>query len=300
VAAPAAAGAALLAISRGEEVDYDQLSQQAGDDLTLLEGIGPKIQDLLYQNGIHTYSELAESDVERLRAILLAGGGAFRMADPTTWPQQARLAAAKDWTRLQALNERLKGGVKRPVAKPAPQPDDLTILEGVGPKIQELLYQNGIHTYAELSVCDVEQLKAILDGGGPAFRMADPTTWPQQARLAAAHDWTRLQTLNERLRGGVKRPAEPPREDDLTIIEGIGPKVADCLKEHGIHTFAQLARTDVDRLHAILGDAGPAFKLAAPAVDCWPKQARLAADGAWDELHALRDALKAGRADDAG
>jgi hypothetical protein len=67
------------------------------------------------------------------------------------------------------------------------------------------------------------------------------------------------------------------------------------LKEHGIRTFAQLARTDVDRLQAILTEAGPAFKLAARAVESWPEQARLADDGAWDRLHALKDAPKAGR-----
>jgi predicted flap endonuclease-1-like 5' DNA nuclease len=295
--APAAAGAALVAMSRGEQVDLDQISQEAGDDLTMIEGIGPKIQELLYQNGIHSYADLADCDVELLRAILTGGGAAFRMADPSSWPRQARLAAAKDWVRLQALKEELTGGVKRPAPEQAPPPDDLTMIEGVGPKIQELLNQNGIHTYAELADCDVERLRTLLAGGGAAFRMADPSSWPRQARLAAAHDWVRLQTLNEQLTGGVRRPAEPAPEDDLTMIEGIGPKIAASLKAHGIRTFAQLAHTDVERLQAILAEGGPAFKLAAPAVESWPEQARLAADGAWDQLHALKDTLKAGRGD---
>jgi predicted flap endonuclease-1-like 5' DNA nuclease len=299
--APAAAGVALVAMSRGEPVDLEDLKQGAGDDLTMIEGVGPKIQELLYQNGIHTYSELADCDVERLRSILAGGGTAFRLADPSNWPRQARLAAAHDWVRLQVLKQQLTGGVRRAVPeKPAPeqppQPDDLTMIEGVGPKIQELLYQNGIHTYAELADCDVERLQAILAGGGAAFRMADPSSWPRQARLAGARDWVRLQTLKQQLSGGVRRPAEPPPEDDLTLIEGIGPKISASLKEHGIRTFAQLARTDAARLQEILAEGGPAFKLAAPAVESWPEQARLAADGAWDELHALRDMLNAGRA----
>jgi predicted flap endonuclease-1-like 5' DNA nuclease len=175
--------------------------------------------------------------------------------------------------------------------------DDLTMIEGIGPKIQELLYQNGIHTYAELADCDVELLRAILAGGGAAFRMADPSSWPRQARLVVAHDWVRLAALKQQLTGGVRRPAEPAPEDDLTMIEGIGPKISASLKEHGIRTFAQLARTDVGRLQVILAEAGPAFKLAAPAVESWPEQARLAADGAWDQLHALKDTLRAGRGD---
>ncbi len=311
VAAPAAAGAALVAMSRGEKVDLNQLSQEAatgagttGDDLTLIEGIGPRIQELLYQNDIRTYAQLAGCDVERLRGILLAAGPSFRMADPASWPRQARLAAAHDWVRLQTLKQQLTAGVRRPAPEKAPAapqsagplpPDDLTILEGIGPKIQELLYQNEILTFAELATCDVARLRAILLAGGPTFRMADPTSWPRQARLAAAHDWPRLQALNEQLAGGVRRPPRPSREDDLTIIEGIGPQICDHLQRHGIRTFAQLARTDVPRLQEILAEDGPAFKLAAPAVASWPQQARLAADGAWDEFHALKDTLKAGR-----
>jgi predicted flap endonuclease-1-like 5' DNA nuclease len=298
--APAAAGVALVAMARGEPVDFELLNQASGDDLTMIEGIGPKIQELLYQNGIRTYSELADSDVEGLRAMLVGGGAAFRLADPVNWPRQARLAAAHDWVRLQALKQQLTGGVRRPqpakgTPEQAPPPDDLTMIEGVGPKIQELLYQNGIHTYSELGDCNVERLRAILTAGGTAFRLADPSSWPRQARLAAEHDWVRLQTLKEELAGGVRRPQEPVPEDDLTLIEGIGPSISTSLKEHGIRTFAQLARTDAERLRAILDEGGPAFRLAAPAVESWPEQARLAADGAWDQFHALKDTLKAGR-----
>ncbi len=125
--------------------------------------------------------------------------------------------------------------------------------------------------------------------------MADPTSWPRQARLAAAHDWVRLQNLKEQLSGGVRRPQPPVPEDDLTVIEGIGPKISASLKEHGIRTFVQLSRAEPDRLLEILAEAGPNFKLAAPAVVSWPAQAQLAAKGDWDQLHAFKESLIAGR-----
>jgi len=293
--APAAAGVGLLALSRGESVDLQELSQEAGDDLTIIEGIGPRIQALLYQNGIHTYSQLAESEVEQLQAILVAGGASFRLAEPSSWPRQAKLAAASDWVRLQALKEKLTGGVRRPEVTVVQ--DDLTIIEGIGPKIQELLYQNGIRSYSQLAESEVEQLQAILVAGGAAFRMSDPSSWPRQAKLAAARDWVRLQSLKEQLTGGVRHPGEPAPEDDLTVIEGIGPKISASLKEHGIRTFTQLAHTDSQRLQEILAEAGPAFKLASSAVDSWPEQALLAAKGDWEQLHTLKDSLKAGRGD---
>jgi predicted flap endonuclease-1-like 5' DNA nuclease len=62
------------------------------DDLTTISGIGPKVANLLREQGIKTFSQLAATTNERLREILLSAN--FRLADPATWPDQARLAAA--------------------------------------------------------------------------------------------------------------------------------------------------------------------------------------------------------------
>jgi len=87
--------------------------------------------------------------------------------------------------------------------------------------------------------------------------------------------------------------AVPPEPEDLKVLEGIGPKIAQLLKDDGILTFAQLADTSVERLEAILHAAGPNFRLADPAT--WPEQARLAADGKWDALRVLQDRLIGGQ-----
>jgi predicted flap endonuclease-1-like 5' DNA nuclease len=78
------------------------------DDLTLIEGIGPKIAGILKEAGIETFAQLAISDVEALRALLLQAN--LRVNDPTTWPEQARLAAAGDWDGFEKLTSQLKGG----------------------------------------------------------------------------------------------------------------------------------------------------------------------------------------------
>jgi hypothetical protein len=82
------------------------------DNLKRIEGIGPKIAQLLQHNGIQTFAQLADTRVDRLLAILQAGGPNFGLADPTTWPEQAKLAADGAWDQLQALQERLIGGRK--------------------------------------------------------------------------------------------------------------------------------------------------------------------------------------------
>ena len=82
------------------------------------------------------------------------------------------------------------------------------------------------------------------------------------------------------------------KRDDLTLIEGIGPKIAGLLRNVGIHTFRQLSETNSERLQQILDDGGPNFKRANPGT--WPEQARLAADGLMNELKALQDSLTGG------
>jgi len=81
-------------------------------DLTKIEGIGPKIAGLLAVNGIGSFSRLAKSRLEDLQRILKAGGPHFRLADPATWAEQAKLAAVSDWAGLRDLQGQLSRGRK--------------------------------------------------------------------------------------------------------------------------------------------------------------------------------------------
>jgi len=75
--------------------------------------------------------------------------------------------------------------------------------------------------------------------------------------------------------------------DDLKKVEGIGPKIAEHFNNAGISTFEELANSEVSRLQEILTAAGPRYKMHNPG--SWPKQARMAADGKWDELKEWQD-----------
>ncbi len=81
-----------------------------GDDLKLIEGIGPKVAEVLNTAGIHTFADMAATSGERLKEILDAAEGNFNAQDTTTWPQQAQLAAEGKMDDLKALQEKLKGG----------------------------------------------------------------------------------------------------------------------------------------------------------------------------------------------
>ena len=83
--------------------------------------------------------------------------------------------------------------------------NDLTIVEGIGPKINELFNSAGIKTFVQLAAATVPQMRKILDDGGSRFRIANPSTWAQQAALAAENKWDELKKLQDKLSAGVKK-----------------------------------------------------------------------------------------------
>ncbi len=222
----------LLLLKRGQKLDIAS-AKAAGiivkdeNDLTVIEGIGPKIAELLKANGVNNLKELSEVDTGKIQGILNKGGSQFQMANPGTWPDQATLACNNRWPALKSLQNVLDGGVypdssaKSNASKGsglAPKLDlasakaagiavtkegDFTAIEGIGPKISELIYADGIKTFKELSEVSPSRLQTILDNAGPQYKMANPGTWPDQAHLASHNRWPALKALQDILDGGV-------------------------------------------------------------------------------------------------
>jgi predicted flap endonuclease-1-like 5' DNA nuclease len=91
--------------------------------------------------------------------------------------------------------------------------------------------------------------------------------------------------------------AQPPapatkRLDNLTIIEGIGPKISAALVAAGVDTFAKLAAMQPSEIEGIVRAAG--VRMVGKA-ETWAHQAGLAAEGKFDELKAYQESLTAGR-----
>jgi len=82
------------------------------------------------------------------------------------------------------------------------------------------------------------------------------------------------------------------KQDKLTVVEGIGPKIAEHLTNGGIDTWQKLADASVERLKEILTAAGPRYQMHNPTT--WPQQAQLCVEGKWDELNELQDRLDGG------
>lgn len=87
-------------------------------------------------------------------------------------------------------------------AKPSAKGDDLKKIEGIGPKIEELLHNADIKSFADLAAADVSTLKEILNNAGSRYQMHDPSSWPMQSDMAAKGEWDKLKEWQDNAKGG--------------------------------------------------------------------------------------------------
>ncbi len=110
----------------------------------------------------------------------------------------AKAAPAK---KAEAKTEAVKEEKKAP-AKKAKAGDDLTKIEGIGPKASEALVNAGVDTFAKLAAKSADETKEILVDASSTLSHLDPTTWAEQAQLAADGKWDELQKWQDELNGG--------------------------------------------------------------------------------------------------
>ena len=89
----------------------------------------------------------------------------------------------------------------------------------------------------------------------------------------------------------VEAPKAEAKPDDLTKVEGIGPKIAETLVAAGVATFADLSTKKAEEISTIIAEVKGSH-----TPDTWPEQAKMAADGKWDELKAWQDEMDGGKA----
>ncbi len=108
-AAPVVSAAALASAAAG--FAFSKLKSANGyDNFELIEGIGPKINEVMHNAGVHTFAALGAMDIPAIAKILDAAGSNFKLANPETWPQQAALCASGHWEKLKAWQDELVVG----------------------------------------------------------------------------------------------------------------------------------------------------------------------------------------------
>jgi small subunit ribosomal protein S2 len=137
--------------------------------------------------------------------------------------------------------------------------------------------------------------KAEKQEAAPKEKVADA---PKKAKAATkeeapkAKEVEKVEKVAEVKEEAPKKPASSAKADDLTKIEGIGPKAAEAIVNAGIETYAKLADAKADKIKEIITEASSRMAHLDPT--SWPKQAKMAADGKWDELKEWQDNTKGG------
>lgn len=162
------------------------------DDLKLINGVGPFIEKKLNNLGIYTFEQISQFDDDLSNKVTDAIEFFPGRIQRDDWVGQAKTL----------LGKKNNGTLLQATARKIPKADDLKVVEGIGPKIEGLLKSDGIKTWNDLASASIERLQGILNAAGSRYQMHNPTTWPQQAGLAAQGKWDELDKLQDELDGG--------------------------------------------------------------------------------------------------
>ncbi len=130
--------------------------------------------------------------------------------------------------------------------------DQLEAIEGVGPQIAQLFHKSGVYRFGQLAAITPADIEKILATGGSAFAIAQPFTWPFQARLLENGWIAEFLAVGEKLTAG-RLP--------LTGIAGIGPAAERQLATANINSIETLATADATALAATLAASGNAISV---------------------------------------
>lgn len=163
-AVKATASALSVADLEGKSVTVRSETTHLADQLEAIEGVGPQIAELFHKNGVHRFAQVAAMTPADITKILAAGGSAFAIAQPFSWPFQAKLLENGWIAEFLAVGQQLKAG-RLPV----------TGLAGVGDA-----------TAARLSAVDTGSVEAIAaaDPGDLAAKLAASGDAVSETKLA--------------------------------------------------------------------------------------------------------------------
>ncbi len=344
----AALGAAGVEAVGGEVHKKDsQVSNLAGiaaDNLQIIEGIGPVMQETLNKNGIYTWHDLAQTNRDSLLSMF--DSQKQGMVDAEFWIEQASLAAAGKTQELIQLQKADGSSSKfednflsvigttsdvtadtggesgastegtsdtEATGLASLQPDNLQIIEGIGPAMEKTLHNNGVRSWRDLASMEKDDLLALFEG---QQGLVNAESWIEQASLAAegkTQELIQLQkadgsssklednylsmsdvatatssSTNDATASSASEAASGLdfsrlESDALQVIEGIGPVMEKILHSNGVLTWQELAKRSEADIRAILDTYGDKYK-GVEHLESWIEQAKLAAEGNFEEL----------------
>lgn len=172
-----------LSRARSQHVDGDEIQR-----------LKARITEL--ESGVADRNRIV-ADRDRLQREVDAARAPGDSPDPDADAATSATDPAADASDLAAAAEVLGRPVER---------DDLKVIEGIGPSIEDLCHGIGIRTWSDMAATEPSLLRTMLNDAGPRSKTQDPETWPRQAALLAAGHWGAFSELVAELRNGVTSP----------------------------------------------------------------------------------------------
>ena len=219
--------------------------------LRALANVGASMAAALRDNGIRTWQDIVDAPAWQISKAASEAGRRFKNLDPEELKR-----AAKD-----ALNGKFPEPSKRRASNLPEGAEKLTKLSGIGKSVQSKLFERGVLTYRDLADANVGLLEAVRDEVGKRVARADVRAWKEQARLAAAGQWSKIDPSAYEADDDAPTPRsgrpKPPKDgDDLTKLKGIGPQAQQMFRSRGIKTYADVAAMEPDAIMALIDDSG--------------------------------------------
>ncbi|MBO0608060.1 helix-hairpin-helix domain-containing protein [Myceligenerans salitolerans] len=285
------------AATREAAVDEPEAGTQ--DDLTRIEGVGPKIAAALRAAGYGSYAKVAEASEDDLRQALAASGIKFAPA-AMSFAAQAQYLVEGDEEGLEEYQDYLIAGRERRSADFVEEVDYTDVDEIEGRDAKEAALAADAAKAAEATGEDVDT-EAVADDAttaGSDARTAGDDATPAGSDAGTAGDDATAARSDAGTAGdtaaaaGAAAAPDQPADDDLKVIEGIGPKIEKALKAAGITAYAQVAAASEAELRESIGKSGIKF---APSVKTWAQQAQYLVEGDGEGLDEYQDYLIGGQ-----
>jgi small subunit ribosomal protein S2 len=149
----------------------------------------------------------------RIRELETRPAAPETVAEPVTEtaPQPEAVAEPADVTEPEPEASPQPEAVAKAASEPAPieetstpdenlEPDDLTKLGGIGPKLAEAMQAAGITRFAQIAEMGSDEVGKRLSENGVRYAKAAAESWSEQAKLAAQGDWKGLKAYQESLK----------------------------------------------------------------------------------------------------
>jgi predicted flap endonuclease-1-like 5' DNA nuclease len=235
------------------------------DDLKMISGIGPFIEERLHALDIYTFRQISKftpQDIDTINDAIEYFSGRIERDE---WVAQAQeLVRSEDlrtdlFKRISERKTRIYydriGTAKKEEA------DDLTIISGIGGWIQEKLNALDIYTFRQISNFTKEDIVTVTEAIEYFPGRIERDEWILQAkeliRIAGNKSelLKRIRDRKDRIYYDRLGIAHKHEANNLTLIDGLGLWVEERLNTLGIYTFSQISRlthTDIETITEVL------------------------------------------------